>query len=199
MKRLLACGVLFGLTAFFVPARPAAAADKGDDPKTAKEGLQALNDFIGEWKGSGGPDKPKPGPRDAVWTEALEWVWKFKGDDAWLVINFKDSKNYKSGEMRYLLDKKFYQLTLTGKDDKKLVFEGPLDTDKDELTLVRIDPDTKETQQITMNTAAEGVRFIIRMAHKAEGSKLYSKDFLVQATARRRVARRHGGQEHLRG
>ena len=127
MKRLLACGLVFGLTAFLFPAR-SALADKGDDPKTSKEGLQALNDFIGEWKGSGGPDKVKPGPRDAVWTEALEWVWKFKGDDAWLVLNFKDSKNYKSGEMRYLPEKKVYQLTMTTKDDKKQVFEGPLDT-----------------------------------------------------------------------
>ncbi len=181
MKRLLACGLVFGLTAFFLPAR-SALADKGDDPKTSKEGLQALNDFIGEWKGSGGPDKLKPGPRDAVWNEALEWTWKFKGDDAALVIHFKDSKNYKSGEMRYLPEKKVYQLTLTTKDDKKRVFEGPLDPDKNELTLDRTDPDTKETQQITMNTAAEGVRFIFRMAHKEEGSNLLRKDFLVQAT-----------------
>ena len=182
MKRLLACGVLFGLAAVVLSARSAISADKGDDPKTAKEGLQALNDFIGEWKGSGGPDKPKPGPKDPVWTEALEWVWKFKGDDVALTINFSDSKNYKSGEMRYLVDKKVYQLTMTGKDDKKAIFEGPLDTDKDQLVLERTDPETKETQQISMNTAAEGVRFIIHMAHKAEGSKLYSKDFLVQAT-----------------
>ena len=33
-----------------------------------------------------------------------------------------------------------------------------------------------------MNTAAEGVRFIYRMAHKEDGSQLYHKDFLVQAT-----------------
>ena len=81
------------------------------------------------------PRQAQPGPKDPIWKESLEWVWKFKGDDVALVINFKDSKNYKSGEMRYLLDKKVYQLTLTDKDDKKTVFEGPLDTDKNELTL----------------------------------------------------------------
>ena len=57
MKRLLACGVLLVLAAVGVRA----ASD--DSPKTSKEALQALNDFIGEWKGSGGPDKPKLGPR----------------------------------------------------------------------------------------------------------------------------------------
>ena len=176
MKRLLACGVLLTLTA--VGAR--AASD--DAPKTSKEALQALNDFIGEWKGNGGPDKPKLAPTDPTWKENLEWTWKFKGDDAWLVINFKDSKNYKNGEMRYLLDKKVYQLTLTDKDDKKFVYEGPLDTDKSELTLERVDPDTKQTQQVVMNTAAEGVSFVFRMAHKEDGSKLYKKDFLVRAT-----------------
>ncbi len=176
MKRLLACGVLLAVAAM------GARAASDDAPKTSKEALQALNDFIGEWKGSGGPDKPKPSPSDPIWKESLEWVWKFKGDDVSLTINFKDSKNYKSGEMRYLLDKKVYQLTLTDKADKKTVYEGPLDPDKNELTLERVDPDTKETQQVVMNTAADGVRFIFRMAHKKEGSSLYLKDFLVQTT-----------------
>ncbi len=179
MKRLLACGVVFCLTAAFTPVH---AADKGDDPKTTKEALQALQDFIGEWKGTGSLDKPKPSPRDPIWKESLEWNWKFKGDDPSLVIAFKEAKNYKSGEMRYLLDKKLYQLTLTTKDDKKQVFTGPLDTEKSQLTLERVDPDTKETQRVTMNTAAEGVRFIFRMAHKDEGKTLYKNDFVVQAT-----------------
>ena len=76
MKRLLACGVLLVLAAVW-----RAGGVRQDAPKTSKEALQALNDFIGEWKGSGGPDKPKPGPRDPIWKEGLEWVWKFKGDD----------------------------------------------------------------------------------------------------------------------
>ena len=84
--------------------------------------------------------------------------------------------------MRYLLDKKLYQLTLTTKDDKKQVFTGPLDTEKSQLTMERVDPDTKETQQVVMNTAVEGARFIFRMAHKDEGKSQYKKDFLVQAT-----------------
>jgi YHS domain-containing protein len=179
MKRLLACGVLFGLAAVCAPAR---AADKGDDRKTTKEALQALQDFIGEWKGTGSLDKPKPSPKDPIWKESLEWNWKFKGDDPSLVIAFKEAKNYKSGEMRYLLDKKLYQLTLTTTDDKKQIFTGPLDTEKSQLTMERVDPDTKETQQVVMNTAVEGARFIFRLAHKEEGKSQYKKDFLVQTT-----------------
>jgi hypothetical protein len=185
MKRLLACGLL-GLAAVLTQARPAPDAD----PKTAKEALQALQEFIGDWKGSGGPDKPKPAPSDPIWKEELSWTWKFKGDDAWLVLAFKDGHNFKNGEMHYLPDKKVYQLTLTDKDDKKLAFEGALD--KDVLTLERTDPDTKETQQITMNTAAEGVRFILRYAHKDDGKTIYKKDYLVQAT---RVGESLGAKE----
>ena len=43
----------------------ASAADDKAAPKTSKEALQSLQDFIGEWKGNGGPDKPKPGPAAA--------------------------------------------------------------------------------------------------------------------------------------
>jgi hypothetical protein len=179
MKRLLACGVLVGLTAVWAPVR---AADKGDEPKTTKEALQALQDFIGEWKGTGSLDRAKPSPRDPIWKESLEWNWKFKGEDPSLMIAFKDGKNYKSGEMRYLLDKKLYQLTLTTKDDKKQVFTGPLDTEKSQLTMERVDPDTKATQQVIMNTAVEGARFMFYLAHKEEGKSLYKKDFVVQTT-----------------
>ena len=37
--------------------------DDADDPK---EALKALQDFIGKWKGTGGPDKPRPGPQGSV-------------------------------------------------------------------------------------------------------------------------------------
>ena len=50
------------------------------------------------------------------------------------------------------------------------------------MTLERVDPDTKETQQIKMNMAAEGVRFIYRVAHKDKGSTMWKKDYLVACT-----------------
>jgi hypothetical protein len=185
MKRLLPCGVLLGLATALAAARPADA-----DANSAKEALQGLQDFIGEWKGNGGPDKPKPSPTDPIWKETLTWSWKFKGDDAWLTVAFKEGKLYKSGDLRYLAAKKVYQFTLTDKDDKKAIFEGMLE--KEILTLERTDPDSKETQQITMNTAAEGVRLIYRFAHKEDGKTLFKKDFLVQAT---RVGESLGAKE----
>src|SRR5437763_1789938 len=39
------------------------------DGEARRTGLQALNDFIGVGKGSGGPDKPKLDPEAAIWKE----------------------------------------------------------------------------------------------------------------------------------
>jgi hypothetical protein len=179
MKRLAACGLLLGL-AVAVAHSLFAADPKDNDKAKVKEALQALQEFIGEWNGNGGPDKPKAGPKDPIWKETFKWGWKFKGEEAWLVVEVKDGKQFKSGEMRYLVDKKKYQFTAVGLDEKKQVFEGEL---KDGLlTLERVDPDSKDTQQIQMRTAAEGVTFRYNTAHKKDGTTIYVKDMVVQAT-----------------
>ena len=64
------------------------------------------------------------------------------------MLDVKNGKHYKGGELRYVTDKKRYQLTLTDKDGKEQVFSG--DVKDDILTLERVDPATKEAQQITM-------------------------------------------------
>ncbi len=178
MKRLLGLALTFGLCALVVHSVSAAPTDKDK----LKEALAALQDFIGDWKANGGPDKVKPAANDPIWTENLKWTWRFKGDEVWLNFEVKDGKLFKSGEVRYLLDKKQYQLTAVDKDDKKLVFDGDFDSDKGILTLQRTDQDTKETQRIQMNTAAEGIRLIYRVAHKKDGTTIYVPDYLVQAT-----------------
>jgi hypothetical protein len=175
MKQLLAVVLLANLGVLLGPA--VGADDK--EPQSAKEALQALNDFIGSWKGSGGPETPRPNPKD-TWSETVNWSWRFKGDDAWLTVAFKSGKAFKNGELRYLLDKKRYQLTAITRDDKKLVFEGEL---KDEvLTLERLDTATKETQRFRMNLAGDGARFICRYDHKPVGRTVFTRDFLVACT-----------------
>jgi hypothetical protein len=176
MRRFVALAFLMGLIGLVVPAL---AADKSDNSE-AKEALKELQEFIGGWKGNGGPDKPRPGPRDPVWSENVSWSWHFKAEDAWLSMSIKDGKLFKSGELRYLPSKKVYQLTLTNKEDKKLVFEGKIE--REVLKLQRVDAETKTTEQITMNTAAEGDRFIYHVAHKNKGTTFWKKDYLVACT-----------------
>src|SRR5262245_57311609 len=176
MRRLLALGFLLGLIGLVMPVLAAASADKS----AAKDALKELQEFIGGWKGNGGLDKPRPSPRDPVWSENISWSWRFKGDDAWMSMAIKDGKLFKSGELRYLPDKKVYQLTATDLKDKKFVFEGTIKSDV--LTLTRVDADTKETQQIQMNTAAEGDRFVYRVAHKGKDSTIWKKDYMIGCT-----------------
>jgi hypothetical protein len=152
-----------------------------DKPKEnpAKEALKELNDYIGQWKGNGAPEKAKPTAKES-WSETISWAWRFKGDDAWITLEIKDGKYLKGGELRYLPEKKKYQLKAVEANDAKLVFEGEL---KDGyLTLDREDEKTKETQRLTMNLAAEGVRFIYRSSHKSEGKTLFTKDYQVAST-----------------
>jgi hypothetical protein len=172
MRRLLASVLAFTLVLLLAPAF----AQDGKF-KTSKAALQALQDYIGNWNGSGSPGKA--GSKE-IWKESIEWGWKFKGSDAWLVMTFKGDKKFKSGEIRYLMDKKVYQLTVLDKEDKELVFLGKLEGEY--FTLERVDPTTKETQQLKMNTAAEGARLVIDYSVKPANRTVFSKEMRVAAT-----------------
>jgi hypothetical protein len=152
----------------------------GEDADARRAGLQALNDFIGTWNGSGGPDKAKPDPKDPVWKEALEWCWRFKGDDAWLSLRVSGGKYAHGGEVRYLPATKQYALRLT--DAKKQVVEFAGKLEKGYLTFERTESATGETQQLVMNTAADGVRFVYRYAVRPPGRTIFSKVYQVGAS-----------------
>jgi hypothetical protein len=150
-------------------------AGAGESPGDVKEALQALQDYIGSWKGNGYSENDR-----TLWKESTNWGWRFKGKDTWLTLEFPDFKHFKKGEMLYLVDKEIYQLTLTDPKDKKLVFEGKLK--KTFLTLERKDPDTKETQQLKMNIAGGGIRSVYTYSVKPENRTLYSKRWQVAFT-----------------
>src|SRR5947209_8091922 len=152
--------------------------DDDKESKNPKEALQALNDYIGTWKGNGEP-AVRPANKD-FWSEIVTWKWKFKGNDAWLVMNIENGKHFKSGELRYLPDKQQYELRAVAKDGKKVVFLGELKDDF--LILERTDPDKKEVQRIKMNLAAEGARFIYRLERKPAQRTVFYPDFQVACT-----------------
>ncbi len=137
---------------------------------------KALQDYIGGWKGNGTSEKD----RSLIWNERANWGWRFKGKDAWLTLDLPKAKYFRSGEMRYLPAKERYQLTLEDVKKKKLIFEGQLK--KGRLMLERLDADSKETQQIIMNTAADGVRFIYTYSVKPENRTLFYKQYQVAFT-----------------
>jgi hypothetical protein len=173
MKRLLALGALGALLCGLPPVR---AVDR-EDQQAAKEGLQKLNNFIGGWKGNGSIASNA----SATWKETVRWIWRFKkGGDVWLSINIENGKYLKGGQLRYLVEKKRYQLRALDRGGKTVVYEGPLQ--KGRLILERVDPETKETQQLKMNLAASGIRFIYTFGRKPANRTLYTMEYQVACT-----------------
>ena len=165
--------------AFFLPQLAYGADESAADAR--KAALQELNDYVGSWKGAGGPDKPRPGPKDPTWNETIAWSWRFKGDDSWLSFEIKDGKHFTGGDVRYLPAKKSYQLTAVDVKKQKLEFQGKLDP-KGYLIFERTDKTSGETQQLTMNLAGDGVRFIYRFATRPKGSTVFNKQYMVAAS-----------------
>jgi len=170
MSRILAGGLLLS-TALFLPQVGA-----GGKNAEAKEALQALQDYIGGWKGNGTSEKDK----SEIWKENANWTWRFKGKDTFLSVEIKDSKLFKSGEMRFLPDTNKYQFTLVDKKDKRQVYEGELK--KAGLILEGQDLNTKATNQIKMNTAGGGVRLVLTISSKPEGRTMFNKQYQVSYT-----------------
>lgn len=145
----------------------------------SKAALQPFNEYIGDWKGLGGPERPTTDTR-ATWSEKLSWNWRFKGDDAWLHLQIQNGKHWQGGDLRYLPKEKKYQFTAETKDGKKAQFAGAIQ--KGYLVLERTDPQTKDVQQLRMNTAAEGARFVYRLARKPDGRTLFTSEYQVACT-----------------
>jgi hypothetical protein len=173
MKRLLALGSLLTLVLLL---RPASAQDS-DNQKKVKEALQELNDYIGMWKGNGTPQR---GDTFTIWKENADWSWRFKGKDAWLRLTLTPGKNFKGGDLHYLPDRETYQLTMLDARGNKLVFDGKLK--KGRLTLERKDKDSGATQQLQMNLAGGGIRFVYAYNIKPANRTFFTKEFQVGFT-----------------
>jgi hypothetical protein len=144
-----------------------------DDKKDPRAALQAFNEYIGSWQGDGTAKKDQ-------WTESIEWGWKFKGNDAWLVFKIKDGKFLKSGEVRPIPGKEgVYKLIAEDVKGNKLDFEGKIE--KENLRLFRTDPDTKEQQRLTMFIAGDGVFFNYNFAQTRAGTKFFTEQYVVRA------------------
>jgi hypothetical protein len=172
MSRFFAASSLCALVLLL---QPALAVDK-EDLQEAKEALQAFNDYIGSWKGNGTLEKSSTD----IWKESISWGWRFKKDDIFLALKVKGGKVIKSAELRYLVNKKLYQLTAKDVDDRTMVFVGKLK--KNRLVLESVSEETKETRQLAMNLAGGGVRFVYAYAHKPANRTLFTRDFQVGLT-----------------
>jgi hypothetical protein len=149
-----------------------------EDQAKTKKALQDLSEFIGQWNGT---CEAKVSGKNTIWKEKIGWSWKFnKEGDSWIAFEVEDAKYYNKGEIRYLLADKKYQFKAKTKDGKdEEVFVGVIN--KQRLVLERKDEKTNDVHKITMNTAAEGVRFIFAYEVQTGGKGLASMVYKVAA------------------
>lgn len=145
---------------------------KGTD---AKEALTELQAFIGGWKGGGSLDKDK-----SVWKEDVNWSWRFKEKDVWLSFEFEKSKVLKSGEIRYVPAKSVYEMTTVDAQGNKATYTAKLV--KGTLQGERTNPETKDLEQVKINTAADGVRLIWGYFVKPANRTIASRQYQLQYT-----------------
>jgi YHS domain-containing protein len=168
--------VFAGVFALLVGISLTAHSADSKETEKVKAALQQVQEFIGDWKGNGGPPTKDPKANE-LWKETMNWGWRFKGDDIWLNVEFKDSKTFESGALRYMPDKKLYTLTMIDKAKKEQVFQGELK--KGILTLTRTDPESMDKQTITMSTNNEGARLVYDYSVQTKGKGLNKKVFTV--------------------
>jgi hypothetical protein len=129
-------------------------AETTKEKDAAKTALQNFHEFIGAWNGNG----ETKGGKSEFWKEGMNWGWKFAKDgSASLQVEFKDNKSFDKGEMKYVPDKKKYQLTIVDKDKKERVFEGEVKQKR--LILTRVDDKSMDKYTISMFSTNEGALF----------------------------------------
>jgi ribosomal protein L24E len=175
MKRILVLAwlpVLVLATAF-------ALADETPVKKTPKQALQALNDLIGNWRGTGEPNGTRAEKQQGFWQEKIAWEWRFKGKDVYLLAAFDKGKYFDAAELRYLPDQDRYRLTATTPDKKICTFEGKMENKR--LTLERTDDRTKETQRLIVSLLHFN-RHVYRYEVKGADRSTFKEIYRVGAT-----------------
>jgi hypothetical protein len=175
MKRVLALISLLSLAVLAVPVLTADAPVR----KSPKKALQAFNDLIGSWRGTGEPNGTREEKQRNFWQEKIAWEWQFKGDDVFLRAVIDKGKYFTAAELRYLPDKDRYQLTARTPARETLVFEGT--RDKNRLTLERQDEKKNETQRLIV-TVLHFNRYLYRYEVKPAAGARFALVYQVGAT-----------------
>lgn len=148
-----------------------------DAPRAPKEALQAFNDLIGTWRGTGTPAGSRDEQRRHFWTETIAWEWQFRGGDAWLKVAFDQSKHFTNGELRYRPAHDDFALTVRTPAKETLTFVGPLK--ERVLTLQR--HEKGETQRLVV-TLLHPNRYLYRYEVQPAGKSFARKIYQVGAT-----------------
>ena len=173
---MIRCATLFTTCVLLGLASRAAA----DTPSSTKEALQALNDFIGNWKGDGAPLKARPGPNE-LWKETLSWGWQLQGRRRLADAELPGRQALQEWRAALPPGQETLPIDPARQCREETGVRGRFQ-ERGAIVLERPDADKKQTDQLTMNVAAEGVRFIYRLRHRPDGKTFYVNDYEVACT-----------------
>ena len=156
-------------------------------PMAPKDALQPFNVLVGSWKGSGAPEGTREERAAGAWVETIEWRWRFKDSDAWLVVEFEKGKHFTKGELRFTPDKDNkkesqprFTLTLTKPDKSTSRFVGTLS--KKVLTLDRAEGPAGEQERLVFSLLHNN-RYLYRFETRPAGTTVaFSRKYQVGAT-----------------
>jgi hypothetical protein len=152
------------------------------DDAPPKEALRGFQELIGDWRATGEPASGTTAEKArGFWKESIHWVWKFKGEDVWLAFSIEKGKYFQGGELRYRPDQEKFQLTMTGADGKKQMFEGKLTANGRKLVAERVDANRPEDARLTLSLVGE-IRFQYALETRSRERRLFTKVFQVGAT-----------------
>jgi len=147
--------------------------------RTAKDGLRALNDLIGLWRGTGTPAGTKQEQQDGFWAESIAWEWQFKDKDVWFSAVFEKSKHFSKGALRYVPEKNEYSLALTTTAKQEKVFTGAL---SDNVLTLDGSADANGDVERLVFTLLHDNRHLYRLDKKKADRASFANVFKVGAT-----------------
>lgn len=146
--------------------------------------LKKFNALVGDWKGTGNPEGTPQQRRDGFWTETIHWEWRFQGEDAWLLAQFENGKQFTHGELRYSAQRSQYEFRLTNHQKQTHTYVGQLAEAGNRspvLTLERTDPATQSSERFVL-TLLHANRYLYRVETRPEGGTAFAKRYQVGAT-----------------
>ncbi len=145
----------------------------------AKNELKKLEEFLGIWNLDG---SVKVAGREMIWKEQVDWSWKFKTTEPTIKVVFGEGKGkfFTTGDLTYDLAAKKYKLALTSADKSQAVYTG--DFKIGVLKLDRKDEKTGDVHRLVMNTAADGIRFQLKVELQEDGKGIFQSAFKMDGT-----------------
>lgn len=163
---LLAAGVCIGAA-----IAVAAPGESSDAAAVADPALQALQDFVGTWKGVG---QVRRGSSQGAWIEESGWRWDFHGGQGAIVFTAPQSKHLVEGRITAATDGKL-KLAAKTAAGATIDYAGVRDDADGALTFTSDAVPDGAPQRVVLRFAAEKQRLVAALERRIGGGEAYTR------------------------